>query len=68
MTRRFAPTLAAALSVSALLLSLQSLLADPNTASPLNGTAAALWDSSPAEYRKTLLKKYREAGGVAPDA
>ena len=57
----------AAYSVATLLLSLQSLLADPNNASPLNGQAAALW-ADQAEYRKVLLKKYREATGSAPDA
>ncbi|RYG50712.1 ubiquitin-conjugating enzyme E2 [archaeon] len=57
----------AAYNVSTLLLSLQSLLGDPNNASPLNGQAAALWEDQ-AEYRKTLLKKYREATGSAPDA
>lgn len=56
----------AAYSVMSLLLSLQSLLADPNNASPLNGTAAALWADG-AEYRRTVLKKYREATGSAPD-
>ena len=55
----------AAYSVSSLLLSLQSLLADPNTASPLNTAAAALWGND-AEYRRTLLAKYREATGGGP--
>ena len=57
----------AAYSVSSLLLSLQSLLGDPNTASPLNAQAAAMWES-PAEYRATLVKKYREATGGGPEA
>ena len=55
----------AAYSVSSLLLSLQSLLADPNVASPLNTHAAGLWDNA-VEYRKVVLKKYREATGGGP--
>lgn len=55
----------AAYSVTTLLLSLQSLLADPNNASPLNGQAAALW-ADQVEYRKVILKKYKEATGSAP--
>jgi ubiquitin-conjugating enzyme E2 C len=57
----------AAYSVSSLLLSLQSLLADPNTASPLNTAAAALWGND-VEYRRTLLAKYKEATGGGPAA
>jgi ubiquitin-conjugating enzyme E2 C len=57
----------AAYSVTTLLLSLQSLLGDPNNASPLNGQAAALW-ADQAEYRKILLKKYKEATGSAPES
>ena len=57
----------AAYSVSSLLLSLQSLLADPNTASPLNTAAAALWGND-VEYRRTVLAKYKEATGGGPAA
>lgn len=49
------------------LLSLQTLLGDPNNASPLNGQAAQLWTQT-SEYRKTVLKRYKEATGSAPDA
>ena len=49
------------------LISLQTLLGDPNNASPLNGQAAQLW-AQPAEYRRTVLKRYKEATGSAPDA
>ena len=49
------------------LLSLQTLLGDPNNTSPLNGQAAQLW-AQPAEYRRTVLKRYKEATGSAPDA
>lgn len=52
-------------SVATLLLSLQSLLADPNVASPLNAQAAELW-ANPAEYRKVVIKKYRDATGGGP--
>ena len=57
----------AAYSVQTVLISLQTLLGDPNNASPLNGQAAQLW-SQPAEYRRTVLKRYKEATGSAPDA
>jgi ubiquitin-conjugating enzyme E2 C len=56
----------AAYSVQTVLLSLQTLLGDPNNASPLNGQAAGLW-AQPIEYRKMVLKKYKEATGSAPD-
>ncbi|KAJ1775637.1 Ubiquitin-conjugating enzyme E2 11 [Coemansia sp. RSA 2523] len=46
-------------NVQSILLSLQTLLGDPNTASPLNGQAAQLWDS-PDEYKRFLLKHYKE--------
>ena len=49
-----------------ILLSVQSLLGEPNNDSPLNAYAAALWPSAD-EYKKVLLKKYEEAGGkLAP--
>lgn len=51
----------AAYSVRTLLLSLQSLLGEPNNDSPLNAYAAQLWDNQ-EEYKEVLLKKYAEAG------
>lgn len=45
-----------------ILLSVQSLLGEPNNDSPLNSYAAALW-SNADEYKKTLVKKYEAAGG-----
>lgn len=45
-------------SVKTILLSVQSLLGDPNNDSPLNGHAAALW-SRPEEYRKKVLDHSR---------
>lgn len=53
----------AAYSVSTILVSLRSLLGEPNNASPLNAVAANLWDNQ-EEYRTTMLQKYKEAGGV----
>ena len=47
----------AAYSVRTILLSLQSLLGEPNNDSPLNGQAAALWENQ-EEYRRVLRKKY----------
>lgn len=41
------------------LLSIQSLLGEPNNNSPLNPLAAALWDN-PVEFKKSLLSKYQE--------
>jgi len=45
----------AAYNVRTVLLSIQSLLGDPNLDSPLNGHAAAIWNNV-AEYKKALLK------------
>merc|ERR1712224_553165 len=50
----------AAFSVRTVLMSLQSLLGDPNNDSPLNTYAAQLWDNT-EEYKTTLHKKYSEA-------
>jgi ubiquitin-conjugating enzyme E2 C len=55
----------AAYSVATILLSLQSLLGEPNNASPLNGQAAQMWDDQ-AEFRRQVVKKYREATGQGP--
>ena len=45
--------------VRAVLLSIQSLLGEPNNASPLNAQAAQMWDNQ-EEYKKTLHKKYAD--------
>jgi ubiquitin-conjugating enzyme E2 C len=47
-------------NIKTILLSIQSLLADPNCDSPLNGYAAQLWRDQPA-YAKVLQQKYKEA-------
>eukprot|EP01108_Squamamoeba_japonica_P009580 TRINITY_DN9035_c0_g1_i1.p1 TRINITY_DN9035_c0_g1~~TRINITY_DN9035_c0_g1_i1.p1 ORF type:complete len:188 (-),score=83.25 TRINITY_DN9035_c0_g1_i1:85-606(-) len=47
-------------NVQTILLSIQSLLGEPNNASPLNAYAAQLWDNQ-LEYREVLLKKNAEA-------
>ncbi|GAA5887096.1 hypothetical protein JCM6882_009445 [Rhodosporidiobolus microsporus] len=47
-----------ALSVSTILVSLQSLLGEPNNASPLNVEAADLWDDKEA-FKRELAKHYR---------
>mmetsp|Transcript_16826 Transcript_16826/g.47027 ORF Transcript_16826/g.47027 Transcript_16826/m.47027 type:complete len:178 (-) Transcript_16826:257-790(-) len=52
----------AAYSVKTLLLSLQSLLGEPNNESPLNGYAAKLWVNQ-VDYRRVLRKKYDESIG-----
>ncbi|KAF8589961.1 ubiquitin-conjugating enzyme E2 [Ramaria rubella] len=45
-------------SVHTILLSLQSLLGEPNNSSPLNADAAALWDQ-PNEFKLQLMRHYR---------
>lgn len=47
-----------AYDVRTVLLSIQSLLGEPNTSSPLNTQAAALW-SNQEEYRKMVEKLYK---------
>jgi ubiquitin-conjugating enzyme E2 C len=46
-------------NVQTILLSIQSLLGEPNIDSPLNPSAAQLW-ANQEEYQKVLLKKYKE--------
>ncbi|KAJ1823177.1 Ubiquitin-conjugating enzyme E2 C [Coemansia sp. RSA 2599] len=46
-------------NVQTILLSLQTLLGDPNVSSPLNGPAAQLWENQ-EEYKRVLLKHYKE--------
>ncbi|XP_018025106.1 probable ubiquitin-conjugating enzyme E2 C isoform X2 [Hyalella azteca] len=48
------------MDVHALLISLQSLLAEPNVSSPLNSEAAQLWPNQVA-YKKQLLALYDKA-------
>lgn len=45
--------------VKTVLLSLQSLLGDPNNDSPLNTHAASLWENQ-AMYKKVLLEKFEK--------
>jgi len=47
-------------NVQSVLLSLQSLLGEPNNASPLNGQAAELWDKDPEEYKRLVLARHRD--------
>ncbi|SCU96292.1 LAMI_0F06040g1_1 [Lachancea mirantina] len=47
-------------NVQTILLSLQSLLEEPNNSSPLNAVAAELWDNDMDEYKKKLLARYEE--------
>ncbi|TFK55037.1 ubiquitin-conjugating enzyme E2 [Heliocybe sulcata] len=47
-------------SVQTILLSLQSLLGEPNNASPLNPEAAGLW-KSPSEFKAKLMSTYSPA-------
>jgi len=50
----------AAYNIQTVLLSLQSLLGEPNNASPLNGEAAELWDKDPEEFKKKVLGRHRD--------
>ncbi|MCJ1241261.1 Ubiquitin-conjugating enzyme E2 11 [Varicellaria rhodocarpa] len=50
----------AVLNVMSVLLSLQSLLGEPNNASPLNGEAAELWSKDPAEFQRKVLARHRD--------
>ncbi|XP_003742046.1 probable ubiquitin-conjugating enzyme E2 C isoform X2 [Galendromus occidentalis] len=47
----------AMLDIRTILISIRSLLADPNINSPLNTTAATLW-ADQKEFRKVLLEEY----------
>ncbi|TLD38533.1 ubiquitin-conjugating enzyme E2-20 kDa [Venturia nashicola] len=47
-------------NVQSVLLSLQSLLGEPNNSSPLNGQAAELWDSDMEEFKKQVLARHRD--------
>ncbi|KAG9128902.1 hypothetical protein Leryth_009621 [Lithospermum erythrorhizon] len=47
-----------AYDVRTILLSIQSLLGEPNTSSPLNTQAAELWDNQ-EEYKKMVVKLYK---------
>ncbi|GMM36344.1 putative E2 ubiquitin-protein ligase [Saccharomycopsis crataegensis] len=47
-------------NVQTILLSLQSLLGEPNNKSPLNAQAAHLWDTDPEQYMRLLLQRYEE--------
>mmetsp|Transcript_18620 Transcript_18620/g.38735 ORF Transcript_18620/g.38735 Transcript_18620/m.38735 type:complete len:168 (-) Transcript_18620:41-544(-) len=47
-------------NVSSILLSIQSLLGEPNNDSPLNCQAAELWENQ-VEFKKTVVRKYKES-------
>jgi ubiquitin-conjugating enzyme E2 C len=55
----------AAFSASTILLSLQTLLGDPNNESPLNGAAASGWAAAD-EFRKVAVRRYKDATGAPP--
>ncbi|KAK0746388.1 ubiquitin-conjugating enzyme/RWD-like protein [Schizothecium vesticola] len=50
----------AAYNVQTVLLSLQSLLGEPNNASPLNGEAAELWDKDPALFKIKVMDRHKD--------
>ncbi|KAJ4520223.1 Ubiquitin-conjugating enzyme E2 11 [Exophiala dermatitidis] len=47
-------------NVQTVLLSLQSLLGEPNNASPLNNEAAQLHQNNPEEYQRKVLARHQE--------
>ncbi|OQE18328.1 hypothetical protein PENSTE_c018G02400 [Penicillium steckii] len=47
-------------NVQTVLLSLQSLLGEPNNASPLNAQAAELWDNNQEEFKRQVLARHRD--------
>jgi len=49
----------AAYNIQTILLSLQSLLGEPNNASPLNGEAAELWDKDPALFKTKVTDRHK---------
>lgn len=51
-------------NVQSVLLSLQSLLGEPNNASPLNGQAAELWDKDREEFKRRVLARHRDVDEV----
>ncbi|KAI0509051.1 putative ubiquitin conjugating enzyme [Xylaria bambusicola] len=50
----------AAYNVQTVLLSLQSLLGEPNNSSPLNGEAAELWDKDFEEFKRKVTARHRD--------
>lgn len=50
----------AAYNIQTVLLSLQSLLGEPNNASPLNGEAAELWDDDPALFKTKVTDRHKD--------
>jgi len=57
----------AAYTVRTILLSLRSLLSEPNNESPLNGHAATLWQDQ-EEYKRVLLQKYEHVKEATPSS
>ncbi|KAG8163655.1 hypothetical protein KVR01_006952 [Diaporthe batatas] len=50
----------AAYNIRTVLLSLQSLLGEPNNESPLNAEAAELWDKDPEEFKRKVTARHRD--------
>ncbi|KAK3300120.1 ubiquitin-conjugating enzyme/RWD-like protein [Chaetomium fimeti] len=50
----------AAYNIQTVLLSLQSLLGEPNNASPLNGEAAELWDNDPTLFKTKVMDRHKD--------
>ncbi|KAH6634159.1 ubiquitin-conjugating enzyme/RWD-like protein [Chaetomium sp. MPI-SDFR-AT-0129] len=50
----------AAYNIQTVLLSLQSLLGEPNNKSPLNGEAAKLWDQDPTLFKTKVMERHKD--------
>ncbi|KAK3201785.1 hypothetical protein GRF29_164g631187 [Pseudopithomyces chartarum] len=53
-------------NIGTVLLSLQSLLGEPNNSSPLNGQAAELWDNDMEEYKRLVLARHKTPEELDP--
>lgn len=49
-----------AYNIQTVLLSVQSLLGEPNNSSPLNGEAAELWDKDMEEFKRKVLARHQD--------
>jgi len=56
----------ARMDVPTVLISIRSLLAEPNVSSPLNSEASSLW-ANQEQYKKILRRKYEQEGNPKKD-
>ncbi|ORY16542.1 ubiquitin-conjugating enzyme/RWD-like protein [Clohesyomyces aquaticus] len=58
----------ALVGIEGLLVSLQSLLGEPNNSSPLNGQAAELWDNDMEAFKRHVLARHKTSEELDLDA